>query len=458
VVAHVDDVYGPVRSVGDLGIAIGNWPDAGAYPFAGYIDEVSCPLQPGERLPEPLRPVLLDGRVIDEILRELRQNEAFGAGGGSWRLLQLLARLTTLLRSPDAARTQSVIQLGQGLVGALQSRDTRALGEMHRDRAALAGEPATAHEVRVVQDEIEQLRSEPGLSDNLVKNLAKALCSSSRRNATNDRRRRNDEHRGGRDSVPRRPLRPVSHLRAERTVLPERRKRVDHEFDRGKLERTWEPSQRHSRDERARRRRLSCELLDRRCHGRVAVPGGRCLQPADYRELTGPAESKLQDDEDVFLNFRGWQPQAGGRGAPDFTQGSPEPVYDHFSVLANTMSAGNPATPDLLQNPDRTNPTVPQGSAPVMFVEVDRAGRFARLAVFTYYFFYPLTDMPPGRGRVDGHGQQLDAQRGWRDREPPPHVLRRPPPGDAPVRPVSHVNRVSAVRGRPSPAGARVSR
>jgi len=47
---------------------------------------------------------------------------------------------------------------------------------MHRELAALAGEPATAHEVRVVQDEIEQLRSEPGLSDNLVKNLAKALC------------------------------------------------------------------------------------------------------------------------------------------------------------------------------------------------------------------------------------------------------------------------------------------
>jgi len=151
--------------------------------------------------------------------------------------------------------------------------------------------------------------------------------------------------------------------------------------------------------------------------GGSQFPAGRRLRPADLQELTGPAESKLQHDEDVFLNFGGWQPESGGRGAPDFTQGSPDRVYDHFSVLANTMSAGDPATPDLLQNPDRTNPMVPQGIAPVMFAEVDWAGRFTRLSdrtssdfgpqnalrdlldrliVFTFYFFYPLTDTPPG--------------------------------------------------------------
>lgn len=39
-VASSFSVPGPVRSVGSLGIAIGNWPDAGAYPFLGYLAEV----------------------------------------------------------------------------------------------------------------------------------------------------------------------------------------------------------------------------------------------------------------------------------------------------------------------------------------------------------------------------------------------------------------------------------
>jgi hypothetical protein len=157
--------------------------------------------------------------------------------------------------------------------------------------------------------------------------------------------------------------------------------------------------------------------------GGSQFPSGGRLRPVDLQQLTTAAESKLRHDEDVFLNFGGWQPEAGGRGAPDFTQGSSERVYDHFSVLAKAMSAGNPDTPDLLQNPDPTNPMVPQGSAPVMFVEVDWAGRFTRLAdrtsadfgpqnalrdlldrliVFTYYFFYPLTDTPPGQPTQPG--------------------------------------------------------
>jgi hypothetical protein len=178
VVARVHDIYGPVRSVGELGIAIGNWPDAGAYPFAGYIDEVKLYRNsPAKDFQSLLDPCCFDGRAFDEVLRELKQNEALGAGGGGWRLLQLLARLTALLRSRDARRTQSVIQLGHGLVRALQSRDARALGEMHRELAALAVEPATAHEVQAVQDEIEQLRSEAGLSDDLVKKLAKSPVS-----------------------------------------------------------------------------------------------------------------------------------------------------------------------------------------------------------------------------------------------------------------------------------------
>ena len=152
-------------------------------------------------------------------------------------------------------------------------------------------------------------------------------------------------------------------------------------------------------------------------------PAGRRLRPSDLAELTGPAVTKLKAGEDVFINFGGWQLQSGGRADPDFTQGSPDRVYPHFSTLANAMSASNVVSADLLQNPDRTSPVVPQGRTPVVYAEIDWAGRFPRLAdrlatepvpgefgpqnnvrdlldrliVFTYYFFYPLTDAPPGQ-------------------------------------------------------------
>ena len=176
-VARVDGVYGPVRSVGDLGIAIGNWPDAGAYPFMGYIDEVKLyRYNPAKDFQSLLDPCCFNGRAFDEILRELTQSEALGAGGGGSKLLGLLARLTALLRGRDAAQAQDVIQLGQGLLRALQSRDTRALAELHRALAARAGEPAIADEFRALDEELERLRSQTGLTDELLTKLAKALC------------------------------------------------------------------------------------------------------------------------------------------------------------------------------------------------------------------------------------------------------------------------------------------
>jgi hypothetical protein len=152
-------------------------------------------------------------------------------------------------------------------------------------------------------------------------------------------------------------------------------------------------------------------------------PAGRRLRPSDLAELTGAAVAKLNAGDDVFLNFAGWPPRSGGRAAPDFTQGSPQRVYDHFSPLAVAVS-GQPAASDVLQNPDNTIPAVVQGPTPTVFVEVDWAGRFTRLAdldaaagepgifgptngmrdtldkliVFTYHYFYPLTDVPPPGG------------------------------------------------------------
>jgi len=177
-VAWVRDVYGPVRSVGELGIAIGNWPDAGAYPFAGYIDEVKLyRYNPTKDLQSLLDPCCFDGREFDEVLRELKHNERLGTeGGGGSELLQLLARLTAMLRSSDPTRTRTAVQLGEGVVRALQTRDTQLLANLHRELDRLAtGGPAAA-EVTAVQEEIEKLWSETGLSDELLKRLADALC------------------------------------------------------------------------------------------------------------------------------------------------------------------------------------------------------------------------------------------------------------------------------------------
>jgi concanavalin A-like lectin/glucanase superfamily protein len=75
VVAANDNVPGPVRSVGNLGVAIGRWPDQHTYQFAGFIGET----QLWRFHPEPVINDLLDrcceGSVgaIGGLLSKLRQ-------------------------------------------------------------------------------------------------------------------------------------------------------------------------------------------------------------------------------------------------------------------------------------------------------------------------------------------------------------------------------------------------
>jgi hypothetical protein len=177
-VALTRNVYGPVRSVGELGVAIGNWPDAGTYPFVGYIDEVKLyRYNPSKDFQNLLDPCCFEGRQFDKILTELKRNKVLSAEGGYWQLLQRLARVAALLRGGDADRTRIAIQLGQGLSRALQARDNATLTMLQGDLARLmATEPGTAEQIPALLREIGAIVDKAGLSSDLLKRLIAALC------------------------------------------------------------------------------------------------------------------------------------------------------------------------------------------------------------------------------------------------------------------------------------------
>ena len=88
VVAARQDIQGPVRSVGPLGIAIGRWPDAYQYVFKGQIGEVQVWRW------DPVNTALGfvdcccrgDRALLDEVVKDLRDR------GFDWAQLQDMAR------------------------------------------------------------------------------------------------------------------------------------------------------------------------------------------------------------------------------------------------------------------------------------------------------------------------------------------------------------------------------
>jgi Concanavalin A-like lectin/glucanases superfamily len=101
VVAERFDVHGPVRGVGDLGVAIGNWPDAGAYAFSGYIDEVKvCVYDPTKDLSAFMNPCCRDGAGLDAVVATLRKNlNAQTASKTLEHLLDLIAQAAASTRA-----------------------------------------------------------------------------------------------------------------------------------------------------------------------------------------------------------------------------------------------------------------------------------------------------------------------------------------------------------------------
>lgn len=177
-VAIARNVYGPVRSVGNLGVAIGNWPDRGQYPFTGYIDEVKLyRYDPSKDFQNLLDPCCFDGKAFDGILTELKANKVLNASGGYWQLLQQLARLIALLRGNGVDSTRVVTQIGQGLYGALQARDSARFAQLQGNLAKMAPtDPATAKEIAGLESSIKGILDKAGISSDLLTRLASAMC------------------------------------------------------------------------------------------------------------------------------------------------------------------------------------------------------------------------------------------------------------------------------------------
>ena len=177
-VAVARNVDGPVRSVGNLGVAIGNWPDRGQYPFAGYIDEVKLyRYDPSKDFQNLLNPCCFDGKAFDAILAELKANKVLNASGGYWQLLQQLARLIALLRGNTVDSTRSVNQIGQGLYRALQARDSATFAQLQGQLAKMAPtDAASAKEIATLESGIKGVLDKAGLSSDLLTRLAAAMC------------------------------------------------------------------------------------------------------------------------------------------------------------------------------------------------------------------------------------------------------------------------------------------
>ena len=177
-VAVARNVYGPVRSVGNRGVAIGNWPDRGQYPFAGYIDEVKLyRYDPSKDFQNLLNPCCFDGKAFDAILAELKANKVLNAGGGYWQLLQQLARLIALLRGNTVDGTRSVNQIGQGLYRALQARDSATFAQLQGQLAKMAPtDAASAKQISTLESGIKGILDKAGVSSDLLTRLTAAMC------------------------------------------------------------------------------------------------------------------------------------------------------------------------------------------------------------------------------------------------------------------------------------------
>jgi hypothetical protein len=90
VVGTAWDAPGPVRGVGDLGVAIGAWPDGPEYAFSGYLDDAKLFRRtPGSDVWRLLDPCCADRAAIDALLDRLRADgwttdDIVGWGGNSW--------------------------------------------------------------------------------------------------------------------------------------------------------------------------------------------------------------------------------------------------------------------------------------------------------------------------------------------------------------------------------------
>jgi hypothetical protein len=178
VVAERYDIQGPVRGVGALGVAIGNWPDAGAYAFSGYIDEVKVYVyDPAKDVATFMDSCCRQGAALDAVVASLN----LGSDGQSAtqtleRLLDLVAQAAALARGGDRSQTTTFDQLSQGLMNALRRRDGQATRAAHDRLAHWLRAVPDQRGLESIQKEVSDLFSKAGITDALLGKVASALC------------------------------------------------------------------------------------------------------------------------------------------------------------------------------------------------------------------------------------------------------------------------------------------
>jgi hypothetical protein len=129
-VAQEFDVQGPVRSIGDEGVAIGHWPGApSAYTFEGNIGDVQLyKYDPRNDAKSLLDPCCIDRRKIDSLYLEAKQK---GWDGNRLRktgneLLAAVSQMAGEIRNGSPAETKQQKNIGAALLSGILRHDASA--------------------------------------------------------------------------------------------------------------------------------------------------------------------------------------------------------------------------------------------------------------------------------------------------------------------------------------------
>jgi hypothetical protein len=177
VVASANDVPGPVRSIGQLGVAIGRWPDAPAFQFSGHMSEVA--LYKYDPVPEMnllFGADCVDREALGALLRTMIERRG-QRGFAEWAqelqdvLAQLMQAVQLHERDVDAHRRRF-----GAVVMAVVKRDEAAFkdvfGALSKTSLNVLREPENAALLKRFSDLIEKMP----LNDQERRALAHALC------------------------------------------------------------------------------------------------------------------------------------------------------------------------------------------------------------------------------------------------------------------------------------------
>jgi len=130
-VATSYSMHGPVRSVGNYGIAIGAWPDyPPPYTFQGYIGEVQLyKYDPKQEIRQLIDPCCIDRETLYQAIEQLRKGGWDGTvlGNQADQLMQIALQVALAVRADDPTQTEEHQRNGAEAVAAFLYRDAPGL-------------------------------------------------------------------------------------------------------------------------------------------------------------------------------------------------------------------------------------------------------------------------------------------------------------------------------------------